>query len=100
MGVDGERVVGGVEHLDERDEVKEDAGERGGNTKVTPAGAVVEGRGQNREGGDAIEKNREPEPEEGHCRQTPVYRAGGLTRIRGDERGSGRISARIKDDQR
>ena len=68
MGVDRQRVVGGVEHLGERDEVEESAGDGGGDGEVAPAGAVVEGRGQHREGGDAVEEDRDSEPEEGHRR--------------------------------
>ena len=66
VGVDGQAMVGGVEHLGERDEVEEDGGDGGGDGDVTPAGTVVERDGQNREGGDAVEKNRDSEPEERH----------------------------------
>jgi len=58
--------VGGVEHLGERDEVEEDCGDGGGDGDVPPAGTVVEGGRQNRERGDAVEKDRDSEPEEGH----------------------------------
>jgi hypothetical protein len=66
VGVYGKGVVGGVEHLGERDEVEEDGGDGGGDGDVTPAGTVVEGGGQDRERGDAVEKDRDSEPEEGH----------------------------------
>ncbi len=56
----------GGEHLRERDEVEEDGGDGGGNGEVTPAGSVVQGRGQDREGGYAVEKDRDSEPEERH----------------------------------
>src|SRR5580704_19360012 len=59
-------MVGGVEHLGEGDEVKEDRSEGGGDGDVPPARAVVEGSGQNRERGYAVEKDRDSEPEEGH----------------------------------
>ena len=45
VGVDREGVVGGVEHLGERDEVEEDCGDGGGDGDVTPPGAVVESGG-------------------------------------------------------
>ena len=66
MGVDRKAVVGCVEHLGERDEVEEDGGYGGGYGDVTPAGAIVEGSGQNRESGYAVEKDRDSEPEERH----------------------------------
>ena len=46
VGVDGKAMVGGVEHLGERDEVEEDGGDGGGDGDVTPARAVVERGGQ------------------------------------------------------
>ena len=66
MGVDRKTVVRGIEHLCERDEVKEDCGDGGGNGNVTPAGAVVESRGKNCKGGDTVEDDCDFEPEEGH----------------------------------
>ncbi len=66
VGVDGETVVGGVEHLGEGDEVEEEGGDGGGDGEVSPARTVVEGRGQDREGGDAVEDDCDSEPEEGH----------------------------------
>ncbi len=66
MGVDWEGVVGGVEHLGQRDEVEEQRGDGGGDGDVAPAGAVVERGGQDGERGYAVEENRESEPEEGH----------------------------------
>jgi hypothetical protein len=59
-------MVGGVEHLGQRDEVKEDGGDGGWDGDVPPAGTVVEGSGQNRERGYAVEKDCDSEPEEGH----------------------------------
>ena len=44
MGVDREAVVGGVEHLGERDEVEEECGDGGRDGDVPPAGTVVECR--------------------------------------------------------
>ena len=66
MGVDGEAVVGGVEHLGQGDEVEEEGGGGGGDGDVTPAGAVVEGGRENGERGNAVEEDRDSEPEEGH----------------------------------
>ncbi len=66
VGVDRETMVGGVEHLGERDEVEEDGGDGGGDGDVTPAGAVVEGRGEDSERGDAVEEDCDFEPEERH----------------------------------
>ena len=66
MELDRHAVVGGVEHLGEGDEVEEDGGGGGGNGDVAPAGTVVEGRGQHRERGEAVEKDRDSEPEERH----------------------------------
>ena len=62
VGVDRQGVVGGVEHLGERDEVEEDGGDGGGDGNVTPAGPVVEGCGQHRERGYAVEEDRDSEP--------------------------------------
>lgn len=70
--VDRETVMGGVEHLGERDEVEEDGGDGGGDGDVTPAGAVVEGGGQNGKRGYAVEEDRDSEPEEGHRMGSPV----------------------------
>jgi hypothetical protein len=61
-----ERAVGGGEGFCDGDEVEEDTGECGGDRDVAPTGAVVEGRGQDRERGDAVEDDRDSEPEEGH----------------------------------
>jgi hypothetical protein len=66
VGIDGQAMVGGVEHLRERDEVEEDAAGGGGDGEMTPAGAVVERRRQHREGGDAVEEDRDSEPKERH----------------------------------
>jgi hypothetical protein len=62
VGVNGQAVVGGVEHLGERDEVEEDRHGGGGDGDVTPAGAVVERGGQNRKRGNAVEEDRDSEP--------------------------------------
>jgi len=66
VGVDGETVVGGVEHLDERDEVEEECGGGGGDGDVAPAGTVVQRRRKDGERGNTVEENRDSEPEEGH----------------------------------
>jgi hypothetical protein len=66
VGVDWQTMVGGVEHLGERDEVEEDGSDGGRDGDVTPAGTVVEGGGQDRERGYAVEEDRDSEPEEGH----------------------------------
>jgi hypothetical protein len=65
--IDGEGVVRGIEHLGQRDEVKEDGDERCRHRYVTPARAVIERSRQDRKSGDAVEKNRDSEPEKGHC---------------------------------
>jgi hypothetical protein len=62
VSVDGQGVVGGVEHLGERDEVEEDGGDGGGDGDVTPSGPIVEGCGQDRERGYAVEEDRDSEP--------------------------------------
>ena len=62
VSVDREGVVGGVEHLGERDEVEEDSGNGGRDGDVTPAGTVVEGGRQDRERGYAVEEDRDSEP--------------------------------------
>ena len=69
VGIDGQRVVRGVEHLGQRDEVEEHAhdGERDG--EMPPARTVVERRWQHRERGNAVEEDRDSEPEEGHGRR-------------------------------
>ncbi len=66
VGVDGKAMMGGVEHLGERDEVEENGGDGGGDGDVAPAGAIVEGGGQHGERGYAVEEDRDSEPEEGH----------------------------------
>jgi len=58
--------VGGVEHLNQRDEMEEHRGGGGGDGEVAPARAVVERSGQHGERGYAVEKDRDSEPEEGH----------------------------------
>jgi hypothetical protein len=73
VGVDGEGVVGGVEHLGERDEVEEDGGDGGGDGDVTPARPVVQGGGQDRERGYAVEEDRDSEPKQGHRIGLPVF---------------------------
>jgi hypothetical protein len=66
VGLDGQAVVGGDEHLDERDEVEEHSEDGRGDGDGAPAGTVVERRGQDRECSDAVEKDRDFEPEERH----------------------------------
>ena len=81
VGVDWEAMVGGVEHLGEGDEVEEDGGDGGGDGDVTPARAVVEGSGQNRERGYAVEEDRDSEPEEGHDHRSPAAKPANLQYI-------------------
>lgn len=71
MGVDGETMVSGVEHLGEGDEVKEDGGGSGGDGDVPPAGAIVECGGKHGERGYAVEEDRDSEPEERHGKGSP-----------------------------
>jgi hypothetical protein len=66
VGIDGKTMVGLVEHLGQRYEVEEYSGYGGRDSYVTPAGAVIESCGQDRERGDAVERDRDSEPEEGH----------------------------------
>jgi hypothetical protein len=66
VGVYGQGVVGGVEHLGEGDEVEEGRGDGGGDGDAGPAEAVVQGRGQDCERGGAVEDEGDSEPEEGH----------------------------------
>lgn len=82
--------MGFVEHLGKRDEVEEDGGDGGGNGYVTPAGAVVEGGGQDRKRGDAVEKDRDSEPEKRHTKDSPTQRSAKLQYI-GLWRGRGRV---------
>ena len=58
--------MGGDEHLGERDKVEEEACDGGGDSDVTPAGAVVESGGQDRERGDCVEEYGDSEPEKRH----------------------------------
>jgi hypothetical protein len=66
VGVYWEAVVGGVEHLGQRDEVEEECGGGGGDGDVTPAGTVVERCREDGERGYAVEEDRDSEPEERH----------------------------------
>jgi hypothetical protein len=66
VSVDWQAMVGSAEHLGERDKVEEDSCDGGGDGYVTPAGPVVEGGGQDRERGYAVEEDRDSEPEERH----------------------------------
>jgi hypothetical protein len=66
VGLDRKTMVGGVKRLGERYEVEESCGYGGGDGEATPAWAVVERRGQHREGCYAVQDNRESEPEESH----------------------------------
>ena len=45
---------------------KSDGGDGGGDGEVPPAGPVVERRGQDGKGGNAVEKDRDSEPEKSH----------------------------------
>lgn len=64
MGIDGEGVVGGVEHLGQRDEVEQQRGDGSGYGDVAPAGPLVERGGQDSERGYTVKKDRDSEPEE------------------------------------
>jgi len=66
VGINGKTVVRRVEHLDERDEVEEDR--RGGcrNSNMPPTGTVIQRCRKDSERGNAVEENRDSEPEEGH----------------------------------
>jgi hypothetical protein len=66
MRIDGQGAMGCGERFDDGDEVEEGSGERCGHGDVSPARAVVECGRQHRECGDAVEDNRDAEPEEGH----------------------------------
>jgi hypothetical protein len=81
VGVDRQTMVGGVEHLGERDEVEEDGSDGGRDGDVTPAGTVVEGSRQNRERGYAVEEDRDSEPEEGHDHRSPAVKLANLQYI-------------------
>ena len=71
----------GVEHLGEGDEVEEDSGDGGGDGDVTPAGAVVEGGGQDGKRGYAVEEDRDSEPKEGHDDRSPAEKPANLQYI-------------------
>lgn len=58
--------MGGVEHLGKRDEVEEERRNGCGDGDVAPAGAVVERCREDGERGNAVEKDRDSEPKEGH----------------------------------
>ena len=81
MSVHGEAMVGGVEHLGERDKVEEYGGNGGGDGDVTPTGPVVQGGRQNRERGYAVEEDRDSEPEEGHGNGSPAAKLANLQYI-------------------
>jgi len=66
VGVDGKAMMGGDEHLGQRDEVEEECGDRGRNGDVAPAGTVVERCREDGQRGNAVEKYRDSEPEERH----------------------------------
>jgi hypothetical protein len=87
VGVDREAMVGGVEHLGERDEVEEYGGGGGGDGDVTPARPVVERGGQDGKRGYAVEEDRDSEPEEGHGKGSPgvdsrIFSISGMARGR------------------
>jgi hypothetical protein len=84
--VDGETMMGGVEHLGERDEVEEDGCNSGGDGDVAPSGAVVEGGGQDGERGYAVKKDRDSEPEEGHSNRSQAAKLANLQYIGNGER--------------
>ncbi len=65
-------MVGGVEGFGQRDEVEEGGGDRGGDGEVAPARAVIQRRGQHSQGCNAVQEDRDSEPEESH-RATMQY---------------------------
>jgi len=85
MGFNRQAMVGGVEHLGQRDEVEEEGRDGDRDGEVTPAGAVVERCREDGERGNAVEEDRDSEPEEGHrvrfvrihCGESSVYRVWG-----------------------
>ena len=81
VGVDRETVVGGVEHLGERDEVEEDGRDGGRDGDVTPAGPIVEGGGQDRKRRYAVEEDRDFEPKQGHRIGSPAAKLANLQYI-------------------
>ena len=66
VDVDRQAVVGCVEHLGQGDEVEEEGCGGGGDSQVAPAGAVVERDRENGKRGNAVEENRDSEPEDRH----------------------------------
>ena len=66
VDLDRQAMVGSAEHLHEGDEVEEDRGGGCGNGNVAPAETVVQGRGQDRERGEAVEEDCDFEPEQRH----------------------------------
>ena len=81
VSVDRETMVRGVQHFGERDEMKEHGGDGGGDGDMSPAGAVIQGGGQNRERGYAVEEDRDSEPEEGHSHSSPAAKLANLQYI-------------------
>ena len=71
MRVDGQGAVGGDEGFGDGDEVEEDAEHGGGDGDVSPARPVIERGRQHRERGNAVEEDRDSEPEEGHGEFAP-----------------------------
>jgi hypothetical protein len=66
VGIDGQTVVSGTEHFDQRDEVKEDGGDGRRDGQMTPAWTVVKGRGKYCQSGNTVEDNCDFEPKERH----------------------------------
>lgn len=66
VGIDREGMMSGVEHLGQRDEVEEECRDGCGDCDVSPAGAVVERCREDRQRGNAVEKNRDSEPKKRH----------------------------------
>ena len=59
-------MMGRIEHLGQRNEMEEHCSYGGGDGDVAPARAVIKGHRQNRKRGDAVERDRNSEPEERH----------------------------------
>ena len=83
VGFDGQAMVGCVEGFGEGDEVEEGGGDGGGDGYLAPGVAVVEGGGQDRERGYAVEENRDSKPKEGHWANMQYIRRLWLPRLNG-----------------
>ena len=66
VGIDRKRMMGSIEHLGERDEVKEECRGGGWDGNVAPTWAVVKRCREDCQSGYAVEEDRDSEPEERH----------------------------------